>query len=832
VGLFDRFRKQSPKPVTPPKTSSLFDVENTARQQETPQHAGHRAAPPAPEVTPRPGTPPGPPATSPRTRDGKELAARSTVPAGGFGVQQLSRHAQWIGPGTSTTIAGLTIPGGMLYVGRGLSAPRGGIEPAQIDPSLKVATKGADVTRANMGYWPSYNTISPQSRGAYLTWLAEGRRHPHADIGLVFLFLYGLERRALVDVAKDKNLAADLPALRAEVDRLMRLYGTNHSFRGYARGFLNVLDMQLGQEASNTSTPPALDKDHRWEPPVGLKVELGALAGDGKPVPADWALAWAWYHPDIHLRTPATRCTEEFATLFKGRYESNYGPGITVRPGKTKIRVEYYTASSGIGAADLSMSVHDVFTMAVPRKQLDKIVESVTTDLEAYSRYVGRNPDEGSSIAAAALLPDDLATTSPAVTRLVDWARSLADSQAPASGDELLQRWPAKSSDKLAKNEAVAIARLLDRHGLGIEPDVRLGGASIGADTRLIVFHTGRDPQPQSATAAYTSAATLLHLATAVAAADGYVSQDEQKHLINHLKSALDLTDGEKTRLSAHMRWLGATGVKLTGLTKRVETLTLAQRNSIGDLLVAVAAADGVIDPAEVTSLTKIFKLLDLDPADVHSRLHTLLAGARPSPAAQPVTVRPAGSGDPGYAITPPPTSTSAEPAGATETFALDPAVIQARFAETAAVGALLADIFRDDDRLAAVPAEFSDLRPDPADRLRDTSASLVAASSSLDDGATRAVNDATPSLTTAPAQLPRFTGLDSPHSRMAEQLLARDSWTRSELEALADLHHLMPDGALDTINEFAIDTTGEPFLEEDTADVFTINDYARQEIG
>jgi uncharacterized tellurite resistance protein B-like protein len=715
----------------------------------------------------------------------------------------------------------------MLYVGRGLSAPRGGVEPALIDPSLKVSTKGADITRANMGYWPSYDSISPQARGAYLTWLAGGRRHPQADIGLVFLFLYGLERRALVDIASDKRLTSDLRPIRVEVERLLELYEANHSFRGYARGLLNVLDMQLGQEASNTTVPPSLDKKHRWEPPIGLKVELGAFAEDGKPVPADWALAWAWYHPDIHLRTAATRCTDEFATLFKTRYASKYGEGISIRPGKTKIRIEYYAASSGIGAVDLSMSVPDVFTMAFPRKQLESLVESVTTDLDAYSRFVGRNPDDSASLAAAALLPDELATSSPAVATLVEWARGLADTERPSTGAELLVRWPAKSPDKLAKNEAVTIARLLDRHCLGLEPDARLGGATIGADTKLVVFHTGSEPRPQSATPAYTSAATLLHLATAVAAADGHVSEDEQRHLITHLKTALDLSDGEKTRLAAHMRWLGATGVKLTGLTKRVESLSLTQRNSVGDLLVAVAAADGVIDPAEVTSLTKIFKLLGLDPADVHSRLHALLAGARPSPAVQPVTVRPAGSGDPGYAITPPPapTSEAATPAG---TFALDPAVIQAKFAETAAVGALLADIFRDDD-LVSEPTVAADDRPSPAGR--HLAGPGLSQPGSDDDATAGALEDE--SNAAAPTSVSaRFPGLDNRHSQLAEQLLAQDSWTRAELEALADQHHLMPDGALDVINEYAIDASGEPLLEEDAPDVFTLNDYARQEIS
>jgi hypothetical protein len=40
-----------------------------------------------------------------------------------------------------------------------------------------------------------------------------------------------------------------------------------------------------------------------------------------------------------------------------------------------------------------------------------------------------------------------------------------------------------------------------------------------------------------------------------------------------------------------------------------------------------------------------------------------------------------------------------------------------------------------------------------------------------------------------------------------------------------------MPDGAVDIINEYAIDAAGEPLLEEDLPDTFTINEYARGEL-
>ena len=50
--------------------------------------------------------------------------------------------AAWVPPGESTNIAGIVVPGGMLYVGTSLPTPSGLPDPALIDPSKKVASRG------------------------------------------------------------------------------------------------------------------------------------------------------------------------------------------------------------------------------------------------------------------------------------------------------------------------------------------------------------------------------------------------------------------------------------------------------------------------------------------------------------------------------------------------------------------------------------------------------------------------------------------------------------------------------------------------------------------
>jgi hypothetical protein len=115
--------------------------------------------------------------------------------------------------------------GGMVYVGQGLASLGSyDIEPALIDPTLPAVNERLDLSERRTGYWPSYSTCSPEARGAYLQWLSSGRKDPSADIGLVFLYFYGLERRALADTLTVDVPATEIEAIRADVQRLLGLY--------------------------------------------------------------------------------------------------------------------------------------------------------------------------------------------------------------------------------------------------------------------------------------------------------------------------------------------------------------------------------------------------------------------------------------------------------------------------------------------------------------------------------------------------------------------------------------------------------------------------------
>jgi uncharacterized tellurite resistance protein B-like protein len=667
----------------------------------------------------------------------------------------------WLPVGRNTTIAGYPIAGGLLYVGSGLrSVSDVRIEPALIDPSLRVSRSSPDRTGASMTYWPSYGSISPEARAAYLEWLADGRQDATAYIGYVFLYFYGLERRALAEVPRSTAAQEDLPAITREVERLLQIYGANRSFQGYASRLLDILRVLGSDEA--VLTPPT--ERTGYDLPVSLRFGVGRLVAEGKPIPVDWALCWYLTHPETSVRTPMQRCAREFQELFRIRYARDYGDGLTLKPNRSKLKFTITPASASFGGqVQVAMDVPDIAAVTTPIAKLRQIGETCATDLDAFSRWLGRNPTSPKTIAAIALLPKELAIAnqSEEAHGLWNFIRETVagNDMALCKTDDLLQHCRSFGEGKLAKSEAVLLAQLLEKGGYGIEPDVRFGGAPLSPGGNAVVFKLPDHPSPL-ASPQYAAATVLLHLAVAISAADGSISSAEEQHLHEHVQRGLGLEQAERVRLSAHLAWLTQSPPSLSGLRKRLEPLDHSQRSTIADFIISVAGADGQISPDEIRTLGKIYPMLGLPADDVYSHVHAMASGASSVAAtADAVTVLPAHVST-GFII-PSPT----RPVSHVQ---LDMAAVNAKLAQSAQISAILGDIFTEDEPVS-----------------------------------------------TPPAAVPKPNGkLPSPYAAFLSRLVEQPEWSRGQFEQLASEARLLPDAAIDTLNEAAFEHAGGPVLE------------------
>lgn len=659
---------------------------------------------------------------------------------------------RWVSASETIEVSGTSIAGGMLYFGSGLRAARGDVDPALIDPRLPVAREKADPALAQMDYWPSYSSISPSARRCYVDWLASGRTDPRADIGYVFLFFYGLERRALVDAASDPIAKADLPRIEDEVKRLIGLYGHSRSFRRYAGSFLDLLASYRAVDSIDEAHPPQVIDS---EMPMALRLGLGRMAMTGRPVPADWAHAWMRSDPRIPFPKALQRCPVESEKMFVSLYRDRHGEGIKLPANRTKLRMSYQPASGGLLGTEFPFAtadVPDITAVVAPAKKIEALVEECAAVLAPYSRYIAKNPDQSQSLEAILLLPHALW---PAAARstMQTLNERIGSGLRVMSLGELASSFG--STEELTRDRIRSLAHALEEIHIGIEPDVLGGARTPKSDDRIILFRTEREDGTTRQTPVYQAASVTLDLACSVAMADGAPHANELRLLMKQIDGWTQLTEAQRKRLRARLRMAIDTPPSLASLRSKLDIIPVEGRRAIAHLLSTLAQADGTVDASEVRLLEKVYKALGIDTDFAYSDLHT--AAATASSAKAPAAV---------------------EPAAPAAGLALDMARIEALQRETAQVSALLSKVFADEGTTSIETLEERE--------------------------ETQPVADAC------------LLGLDAEHSIFLRLLLTRPSWSRQDLaDAAADME-LMLDGALERINEASFEQFDEALIDGD----------------
>ncbi|MBI2517495.1 MAG: TerB N-terminal domain-containing protein [Opitutae bacterium] len=651
----------------------------------------------------------------------------------------------WVPAGQSKSIGSVTLEGGLLYVGKNLPAINGrSVDPALIDPALPVATREANCRIRMLDYWSSYTYASPGARASYLQWLATGRSDPDADIGYVFLYFYGLERRVLADARTDPTARSEIPTIIAEVRRLRAIYAQRASFDRYSVEFTDYLEgaRTVAVTAQETEELPLLQQYHLS---FALRRKLGQFAEDRRPLPSEWA--YAWYHNDPRTRLPAvaSRCPVQLALLFRQEYLKQFGDGLIVAPGKTRLRLSYRPASASFGTTlDQSVDLPDVTVMSASYTKLESVALECYAQLDAYSRFIGRNKDAKDSFEGSILLPVSLW---PMEKRdALEALRAKASAFPTCTLRELLAPWG--KQEELSRGTYLGLCRTLAGSGLGMEPDPRFGAEIPDLDDLVALFPGDTEGQPS---AGFGLAALLLRLASTVAASDGDFSDAEAQKLRQEIEANRDLNQGERRRLLARMAIYRAKTPALTGLKPAISALSEEKRQRVTDFLLTMAFADGTVAPGEVKVMEKVYTLFGLDPATLYTRLHELSAGSSPAATKQSVT----------------------------GPIRLDASKVRQLREASEQITKKLAIIFNADQ-----PPEESvpEVEKDPA---------------GVDPTATVLV-------------------LDEAHSGLLMLLTGRPQWSRTEFEEVCADRGLMPDGAIERINEAAFSKFDQPVIDGD----------------
>ncbi|WP_378954585.1 TerB N-terminal domain-containing protein [Pelosinus sp. sgz500959] len=689
----------------------------------------------------------------------------------------------WIGQGSTINVCENMISGGMVYVGNGLRAPAGyNVDCALIDPQLPIKKYNCDYRIRKTDYWPSYSEISPEARGAYLKWLSSGKNDPEADIGYVFLYFYGLERRLLHDIDHSPAAKNEIHAIQAEIERLLSIYGGKGSFNTYANSLLTYVkaDDYVKSTVYKQAAPAAT---YHSGYPLELRVGLGQIARDGVIIPPDWALAWylSTPNPPMFTRTAAQRCKDEFQMMFAEEYERAFNGGLKLTSNKTKLALSHQPASKSLlssKAYTKSLDLPDVTVLTSYIKKFAPLVQTCHDRLDSYSRFLGRSPEKVGTLDALLELPASLwpNTVKQAINQVkLDIAKNPRPIEMKLSS--FLAQFP-EWKDRSKKRMGLFLDALSHHYNLGIEPDCRFGGALPEADSKVVIFDIGKDSQNAVLDPHYAVASLAMHLSVLVSQVDGKVSEEEITMLVNQADKWMYLKPAEQQRLKAHILWLSTQNLNMSGMKKRIESLDAAQKEMIGNLIIQVSQVDGSVPFEEMKLIERIYKLLGIDSTNLYSKMHQA--------AIEPITVVSPSSNGGGFALPTPSATSQTSIAG---TIKLDMSKVAALQADSEKVTSILSTIFSEEGACqdALLPEQL----------LNDESQQM---------GST----------------IECLWGLSPALSELVQTLLGKQTWNKAELDEIANDRGLMLEGVLEQINEAAFDKFDQPFAEGN--DIIEIN--------
>lgn len=681
------------------------------------------------------------------------------------GVRSESKNknpGRWVEPEEIFEVAGIRVGGGLFYAGGRLKAVDGyNTESSLVDPTLPVDIKSSDYLGEHMGYWPSYDSISPKSRAAYIEWLASNRSDPDCYIGYVFLYFYGIERRLLVE--GEQLCQAERLGLVKEVSRLLNVYESNRSFSRYASDLLSYVWLHYDKGHS----PAESQLIGRRQFTSIFKYQLAKTVDAGNPISPELAFAWICSHPDVNLRTPARRCPHQFNQLFKIRFKEKYGEGFVVKPNKTKLQIEYYPASSTLrGIKPLMFDLPDPVYLKGPLNKIIPIAESCISELDAYSRFIGKPESSIESLQATVLLPSTLieSTHHKKFNQFKNWlSRQLSENSGLVRVSELFEQLGEDAPLKLNKKESEFLSSLFAKAGFGLAPDIRFHHAKLELGGHLVIFDGGHGTEFKPSHA-FNQVGTILRLGAMVANIDGYIDPSEQVLLSGVIDQDEQLTGMEKKSLRAYLLWRLNTSSSMAGLKTRLQAINEREKAAVSHILIGVALADGKVEASEIKQLEKLYTSLGLDKALVSSDIHHLSTGKAP--------VRQSSSGRPGNIES----GEESEGAATVGGFVLNRELLKMHEEETQDVQAVLESIFVNEGEITS---EFSE--PD-----------IVESTNARD--------------------LPL---LDKSHTALYQELVTKDEWLIGDVKSLCENLNLMVSGALEVINEWTFDVVDAPIVEE-----------------
>ncbi|RPJ75708.1 MAG: hypothetical protein EHM20_08505, partial [Alphaproteobacteria bacterium] len=486
------------------------------------------------------------------------------------------------------------------------------------DASLLCLRSKIDPPRTDSGrslpYWPQLCNCEPYQVGNYIHWLCSGRKDLDIELGYVFLYFYGLERRALVD-------SEDIIPVAKEVLRLLSIYNKSGSFRQYTTSLIIHL-MLLRKLKPTTQLINLLLKYQQGH--VNEKLQsmlLGYHAKTKSPLTTQFAFQLARQDERTVRSVVLERAYEEFTRLFTLKYEEKFQSTMCPKLGDKELVIGYHPASpsllSGSLYSDIIPAAHWP-SIEGWRKQFSPVIKLYNDCIEELKDYARKTKARGNVIHGAfEALPQELRNERqhPLQKR---WDNLLAEFT-PENGALLLP--VSKIAElreigyrpKLTLNHSRSIAELVESLGVSLEPNAIYTHKTYQWDEYVAVLRLPDQPTlPKSQN--YALVGMLMPFAIEVSLASGALEDKERKVITDFFQEKFVLSQNERLRMEALIDYLLKNTSSSVNIKSRISHgFNEEQRQIIGKFLVMIAgAADGVCEE-EIKILEKAFRTLIID---------------------------------------------------------------------------------------------------------------------------------------------------------------------------------------------------------------------------
>jgi tellurite resistance protein len=546
----------------------------------------------------------------------------------------------------------------------------------------------------------------------------------------------------------------DAVDISCEIKRLLSIYSNNHSINNYLSEALSCANILIQKEQPTPTVK--ISDSYSWEIPLNIRFYLGKKLQNDPILNIDDLLIWFFNHPEKRLRTPAKRLDKEFIALMKIRLTEKHPDGLKVRIPKKRISPTY-TASSNNFTVNLSSfiaDIPDISSINAPIKKIQNIANDTMDKLDKLSRLLGRNPEAIGTFKALALLPSELTKEfgGDKVNEIQLWISEKHQSQNGVTLLELVKRITDHSGAKITKAIHKEAEQVATSLGWNVIPAHNEIIGSIKPDMRILLL-----PHDNGSLA---------------------IESPSQEFLL----ALFELTLGAYIAHANHR----VLPEEMDILSKRIEVLSHLKKSEHNRLYLYIRWL--AIQKVELLTLKNKLKSLNKDSKMAFADIAIAVAAADGKIIPQKVKALETVYQSMGldkkelFSSLHSMTKSGAHKSIVKTNKPLDGGVnplnmerIASTLHDTAKASTLLASIF-DDDKIEPEPEKINE---------------------NIDENTI-------------------YAGLDKVHAQLLNELLKKDEWSRDEYQKLASSLKLMPDGAIEVINEWAFEVCDEIIIEND----------------